>query len=109
LDVCYQVMMLQFKTTNLIINLDHDEWILGDDDGILADLGFGMSLLSSYLQTRTIVSENETEVSFFNRAAYETFRRNPEVILFFRPGLFTNTTSDRQDGNRDIRFNAKMA
>lgn len=29
------------QTTNLIINLDHDEWIIDDDDKILADLGFG--------------------------------------------------------------------
>ncbi|KAG9318361.1 hypothetical protein JVU11DRAFT_451 [Chiua virens] len=51
------------KTTNLIINLDHDEWILEDDTKILADVGL----------------ENETEVSFFDRKAYETFRLNPEV------------------------------
>ncbi|KAJ7580983.1 hypothetical protein C8J56DRAFT_958740 [Mycena floridula] len=31
------------KTTNLIINLDHDEWILDDDEKMLADLGFGGS------------------------------------------------------------------
>lgn len=29
------------KTSNLIINLDHEDWILGGDDGILADVGFG--------------------------------------------------------------------
>ncbi|KAG8692543.1 hypothetical protein FRC08_009698 [Ceratobasidium sp. 394] len=29
------------KTTNLIINLDHDEWILGDDSAVLASIGFG--------------------------------------------------------------------
>ncbi|KAK7693066.1 hypothetical protein QCA50_002631 [Cerrena zonata] len=51
------------KTSNLIINLDHDEWILNDDSKILADLGF----------------ENETEVSFFNRQLYETFKTNPEI------------------------------
>lgn len=51
------------KTTNLIINLDHDEWILEDDTKSLAELGF----------------ENETEVSFFNRATYELFKRNPET------------------------------
>ncbi|VDB88616.1 unnamed protein product [Peniophora sp. CBMAI 1063] len=51
------------KTTNLIINLDHDEWILEDDSKILADIGF----------------ENETEVSFFNRELYEAFKKNPET------------------------------
>ncbi|KAF8835441.1 hypothetical protein BDN67DRAFT_1072432 [Paxillus ammoniavirescens] len=51
------------KTTNLIINLDHDEWILDDGRKILAESGF----------------ENETEVSFFNRQAYENFKVNPEI------------------------------
>jgi len=51
------------KTTNLIINLDHDEWILEDETKILADVGL----------------ENETEVSFFSRKAYEGFKLNPEV------------------------------
>ncbi|KAI0075818.1 hypothetical protein K474DRAFT_1708710 [Panus rudis PR-1116 ss-1] len=51
------------KTSNLIINLDHDEWILDDDSKILADLGF----------------ENETEVSFFNRQLYEEYKAHPEV------------------------------
>ncbi|QRW27423.1 altered inheritance of mitochondria protein 29 [Rhizoctonia solani] len=49
------------KTTNLIINLDHDDWILNDDSAILASLGF----------------ENETEVSFFNRELYEAFKKDP--------------------------------
>ncbi|KAK7472581.1 hypothetical protein VKT23_000694 [Stygiomarasmius scandens] len=51
------------KTTNLIINLDHDDWILDDDSKTLADVGF----------------ENETEVSFFNRELYEAFKQNPET------------------------------
>ncbi|CAG7846244.1 SubName: Full=Uncharacterized protein {ECO:0000313/EMBL:CCA68849.1} [Serendipita indica DSM 11827] len=51
------------KTTNLIINLDHDEWILEDENAFLANIGF----------------ENETEVSFFNRADYNTFKASPEV------------------------------
>ncbi|KAF8124018.1 hypothetical protein EV363DRAFT_1403489 [Boletus edulis] len=51
------------KTTNLIINLDHDDWILEDDDKILADVGL----------------ENETEVSFFSRKAYDGFKLSPEV------------------------------
>jgi len=51
------------KTTNLIINLDHDDWILEDDNKILADVGL----------------ENETEVSFFSRKAYDDFKLSPEV------------------------------
>ncbi|KAL9714899.1 hypothetical protein Ac2012v2_001559 [Leucoagaricus gongylophorus] len=51
------------KTSNLIINLDHDDWILDDDNRILAELGF----------------ENETEVSFFNRQLYEQFKLNPQT------------------------------
>ncbi|PBK96536.1 hypothetical protein ARMGADRAFT_923529 [Armillaria gallica] len=51
------------KTTNLIINLDHDEWLFNDDTKILADVGF----------------ENETEVSFFSRELYEQFKQNPQV------------------------------
>jgi hypothetical protein len=51
------------KTTNLIINLDHDEWILDDDLKYLVQLGF----------------ENETEVSLFNRELYDEFKLNPET------------------------------
>ncbi|KAL4074536.1 hypothetical protein V8B97DRAFT_2005481 [Scleroderma yunnanense] len=51
------------KTSNLIINLDHDEWILNDNNKTLAEVGF----------------ENETEVSFFNGEAYEKYKLNPEV------------------------------
>lgn len=51
------------KTSNLIINLDHDDWILNNDDALLADLGL----------------ENETEISFFNRQDYEDFKINPET------------------------------
>ncbi|TFY72392.1 hypothetical protein EVG20_g639 [Dentipellis fragilis] len=49
------------KTTNLIINLDHDDWILDDENRTLSDYGF----------------ENETEISFFNRESYERFKKNP--------------------------------
>ncbi|KAL4064327.1 cytoplasmic protein [Scleroderma citrinum] len=51
------------KTSNLIINLDHDEWILNDNNKTLAEVGF----------------ENETEVSFFNGEAYEKYKLNPEI------------------------------
>ncbi|KAG1843604.1 hypothetical protein DFJ58DRAFT_687612 [Suillus subalutaceus] len=51
------------KTTNLIINMDHDDWIFDDDACTLAELGI----------------ENETEISFFNHAAYNAFKENPEI------------------------------
>ncbi|KAF8629495.1 hypothetical protein AX15_003412 [Amanita polypyramis BW_CC] len=51
------------KTTNLIINLDHDDWILDNEDKTLTDVGF----------------ENETEVSFFNRTLYEAFKQDPQT------------------------------
>lgn len=51
------------KTTNLIINMDHDDWIFDDDARTLAELGI----------------ENETEISFFNRVAYNAFKENPEI------------------------------
>ncbi|KIM48962.1 hypothetical protein M413DRAFT_21258 [Hebeloma cylindrosporum] len=49
------------KTSNLIINLDNDDWILDDNDKTLSDIGF----------------ENETEVSFFDRQEYEAFKLDP--------------------------------
>ncbi|BEI82579.1 hypothetical protein CcaverHIS002_0304470 [Cutaneotrichosporon cavernicola] len=51
------------KSQNLIINLDNDEWILSDLDQTLADAG----------------CENETELSFFNRQAYDEFKAHPET------------------------------
>ncbi|KAI0003323.1 hypothetical protein BJV74DRAFT_876245 [Russula compacta] len=51
------------KTTNLIINLDHDEWILSDEGKQLSECGL----------------VNETEVSFFNREMYENFKLNPQT------------------------------
>ncbi|KAF8471522.1 hypothetical protein JB92DRAFT_3091496 [Gautieria morchelliformis] len=51
------------KTSNLIINLDHEELMLDDDDAFLADIGI----------------ENETELSFFKIEAYEIFKCNPET------------------------------
>ncbi|ODO06503.1 cytoplasmic protein [Cryptococcus wingfieldii CBS 7118] len=51
------------KTTNLIINLDHEDWILSDLEKTLADIG----------------AQNETELSFFNREAYEKFKADPEI------------------------------
>jgi len=51
------------KTTNLIINLDHDEWILEEGEKTLAALGF----------------ENETEVSLFSKKDYDEFKASPET------------------------------
>ncbi|KAK7206679.1 hypothetical protein BZA70DRAFT_274843 [Myxozyma melibiosi] len=49
------------KTSNLIINLDHDEWILSDPSKTLEECGF----------------VNETEVSMFNRELFEKYKENP--------------------------------
>lgn len=53
------------KTTNLVINLDHDpEWLLDDEESrgkTLQEVGL----------------ENEAEVSFFKREEYEEFKRDP--------------------------------
>ncbi|KAI9566543.1 hypothetical protein HD554DRAFT_2025364 [Boletus coccyginus] len=61
------------KTTNLIINLDHDEWILEDDDKILADVGLG---------------KTKPRSAFFSHRAYENFKLNPEVRRLLIPVLF---------------------
>lgn len=47
------------KTTNLIINLDHADWILQDDE-----------LLSDRIM-------HESEISFFNNTDYNDFITNP--------------------------------
>jgi hypothetical protein len=67
------------QTTNLIINLDHDEWILDDDSKILAEYGIGMWLCKCISAGADYLAENETEISFFNRELYEEFKKNPEV------------------------------
>ena len=73
------------QTTNLIINLDHEEWILGDESAILAEIGFGSCHFSNMVGviTNRWHVENETEVSFFNRELYEKFKLNPEVRTFW--------------------------
>ncbi|ADV24655.1 cytoplasmic protein [Cryptococcus gattii E566] len=58
------------KTQNLIINLDHDEWIL-EPSKTLEEVG----------------AQNETELSFFNREAYEKFKLDPELFLVVDEGL----------------------
>ncbi|KAK9494273.1 hypothetical protein V1508DRAFT_413456 [Lipomyces doorenjongii] len=49
------------KTTNLIINLENDDWILSDHSKTLQGCGI----------------ENETEISLFNRTLYEAYKLNP--------------------------------
>lgn len=58
------------KTTNLIINLDHPEWVYDTAPGgpTLAELGIGRWWPNA---------ENETELSLFHREAYEAFLQNP--------------------------------
>ncbi|CAH7689502.1 hypothetical protein BY996DRAFT_4580307 [Phakopsora pachyrhizi] len=51
------------KTTNLIINLDHPEWILDNNNNI------PLSKLSI---------EHESELSLFNRQDYESFLLDPQ-------------------------------
>jgi len=38
------------KTTNLIINLDHDDWILDDDNVTLASVGMGTYEIAQFTQ-----------------------------------------------------------
>ncbi|KAF3087308.1 hypothetical protein TWF569_001022 [Orbilia oligospora] len=49
------------KTQNLIINLDRPDWMFDDDSKTLAEVG----------------CEHETEVSFFNRTAYDEYLADP--------------------------------
>ncbi|KAI9336429.1 hypothetical protein DFJ73DRAFT_850499 [Zopfochytrium polystomum] len=51
------------KTSNLIINLDHDEDWFFDDSKTLAELGV----------------EHETEISYFNRAEYDAYKAHPDT------------------------------
>ncbi|KAJ7063048.1 hypothetical protein C8F01DRAFT_1131298 [Mycena amicta] len=69
------------KTTNLIINLDHDDWILKDDDKLLVDLRLRYTS-STFILSRSCSEENETEVSFFNHEMYTQFQANPQVSVY---------------------------
>ena len=62
-----------FKTQNLIINLDNEEWTLKDDEQTLQDAGCGKCANSTEL-----IPENETTLSFYNGSDYEIFKANPE-------------------------------
>ena len=50
------------KTTNLIINLDHEDWVMLDRSRTLASYGI----------------RHESELSYFNRDDYLAFLLNPE-------------------------------
>ncbi|GAA5983070.1 hypothetical protein JCM10908_000145 [Rhodotorula pacifica] len=50
------------KTMDLIINHETDDDILNDDSATLASVGI----------------ENESEISFFNRALYDEYKANPQ-------------------------------
>lgn len=50
------------KTMNLVINLDHDDWVLSDHNKSLFEYGV----------------ENETELSIYNRELYEEYKKDPQ-------------------------------
>eukprot|EP00128_Syssomonas_multiformis_P017026 Colp12_sorted_trinity150504_noHs@24072 len=50
-----------YKTNNVVVNLDHDEYVLSPDK-TLGECGV----------------ENETEISFYNHEAYEKYKAHPE-------------------------------
>ncbi|CAG8526283.1 3776_t:CDS:2 [Ambispora leptoticha] len=53
------------KSQNLVINLEHDDdWIMNNDQATLISYGL----------------ENETELSFFDLAAYQIYKTHPDVI-----------------------------
>lgn len=69
---------------NLIINLDHDDWILTDPEATLQSVGCGESGLHPSPQLGDLgvladLAENETELSLFNRKDYEEFKKDPET------------------------------
>lgn len=72
------------KTTNLIINLDHDDWILVDENlGALLKQPINPESTERKTKQNTTLAEigieNETELSFFNNEAYEQFIANPNT------------------------------
>lgn len=68
------------KTTNLIINLDRPEWVLEDANlGALVKEGEGAGKTKENTTLAEIGIENETELSFFNKQAYEEFLADPNT------------------------------
>ncbi|EST04605.1 hypothetical protein PSEUBRA_006356 [Kalmanozyma brasiliensis GHG001] len=66
------------KTTNLIINLDHDDWLL-EDRNLPKLAGADGERTKETTTLADIGVENETELSFFNKQAYEEFLANPNT------------------------------
>eukprot|EP00871_Galdieria_phlegrea_P001792 jgi/Galph1/2613/GphlegSOOS_G1323.1 len=50
------------KNSLLVINFDHEDWIIGDNDT---------------LESKRVA--NEAEISFFNCEQYEKFKQHPDV------------------------------
>ncbi|CBQ68641.1 conserved hypothetical protein [Sporisorium reilianum SRZ2] len=67
------------KTTNLIINLDHPEWILEDENLPKLVKAAAEGKTKDNTTLADIGVENETELSFFNRDAYQAFLANPNT------------------------------
>ncbi|SNX85708.1 related to Altered inheritance rate of mitochondria protein 29 [Melanopsichium pennsylvanicum] len=70
------------KTTNLIINLDHDDWVLVDENlsGLVKESNIGVERRTkTNITLAQIGVENEAELSLFNYQAYETFLANPNT------------------------------
>lgn len=65
------------KTTNLIINLDHSDWVLQDKN--LGALAKAEQKTKENTTLAEIGVENETELSFFNKEAYEAFLADPST------------------------------
>ncbi|CEP20847.1 hypothetical protein BN1211_0813 [Cyberlindnera jadinii] len=69
------------KTMNLVINFEHDDdWTLDlSSTSHLHELGVGEYFLARSLvqATNTYNVDNETEISIFNKEAYEEYKKNP--------------------------------
>ena len=72
------------KTSNLIINLDHDEYILGDDNATLASCGTGM--LGLIFSLNWIVNSSLQRMR--RRLAFSTGRRTKHSKLLRRYETF---------------------
>jgi hypothetical protein len=110
---CALIWCGRIQTTNLIINLDHDDWIFSDENKTLAESGFGVYSLCSVRPTRGLIThrtftENETEVSFFNRDMYEAFKLDPQVFfpLIFATCHVVISLLPRKDTVGELMFSA---